>query len=63
MPQAVQAEAQPKQQSLTRLHPKRVAGRPSRELALHRREQCFDQGPSPVELSRERPPHFGPHAA
>ena len=63
MPQAVQVETQSEQQGLARLHPERAAGCASRELALHRREHRFDQGAAPVELSRERPPHFGTHSA
>ena len=63
MPQAIEVETQSEQQGLAHLHPERAAGRPSRELALHRREHRFDQGAAPVELSRKRPPHFGPHSA
>ena len=63
MPQAVQVETQSEQQGLARLHPERAAGGASRELALHRREHRFDQGAAPVELWRERPPHFGAHSA
>src|SRR5487761_352024 len=59
MPQAVEVETQSEQESLARLHPERATGRASRELALYRREQCFDQGAAPVEPSRERPPHLG----
>src|SRR5487761_257923 len=63
MPQAVEVETQSEQESLARLHPERATGRASRELALYRRERCFDQGAAPVEPSRERPPHLGTHSA
>ena len=60
--QAIQIETQPEQQGLAPLHVQRATGRSSRELALHRRKDALDQGAAPVELSRKRPPHLGPHA-
>jgi hypothetical protein len=63
MPQAVQVETQPEQQGLAHLLPERPTWRAGRELALHRREQRFNEGAAPVELARKRPPHFGTHSA
>src|SRR6202049_434368 len=60
--QAIQIETQTEQQGLTLLRAQRTARRTSRELALHRREQRFDQGPVPIEPLRERPPHLGAHS-
>jgi hypothetical protein len=59
MPQGVEFETQPEQQGLSHLDLERATGRASRELALHRIEHRFDQGATPIELGRERPPHFG----
>ncbi len=63
MPQAVQVEAQPKQQGLARLHPERVTGRTGREFALHRGEDAFDQSAAPIDPMRKGPSHYRPHSA
>lgn len=61
MPQAVQIETQAKQQGLPHLHRQAAAWSASRELALGRREDPFDQSPA-VESLRKCPPHFGTHS-
>ena len=60
--QAIQIETQAEQQGLAPLCAQRTSWRANRELALHRTEQCFDQGPTPIEPSRECPSHLGPHS-
>lgn len=62
MLQAVQIETQAEQQGLAHLGAQRTTGCASRELALHRTEQAFDQGSASVEASRERPPHLRAHS-
>ena len=61
--QAIQIETQAEQQGLTLLRARRTARCTSREVALYRREQRFDQGPAPIEPLRERPPHLGANFA
>src|ERR1700674_4409796 len=63
MLQAIQIETQSEQQGLTHLHAQRTTWCPSRELALYRTEQAFDQGPAAIKPLRECPPHLGTHSA
>jgi hypothetical protein len=60
--QAIQIETQSEQQGLALLCAQRTAWRTSQELALHRREQRFDQGPTPPAPLRECPAHLGAHS-
>jgi hypothetical protein len=53
--QAIQVETQSEQQGLTDLHAPRTARPAGRELALHRREEIFDQCTAAIEASRECP--------
>jgi len=57
--QAIEIEAQPKQQGLVLLHGQQPAGRAGREFALHRREDALDQSAVPIDAAQKRPPHFG----
>jgi len=61
MPQAVQIETQAEQQGLAHLHRQAPTRGTRRELAFDRREDTLDQGATPVEPVRKRPPHFGTH--
>ena len=60
--QAIQIETQSEQQGSALLCAQRTAWRMSRELALHRREQRFDQSPTPIEPLRECPADLGAHS-
>jgi hypothetical protein len=46
--QAIEIEAQPKQQDLALLHGQQSAERTARALALHRREDALDQSAVPT---------------
>ena len=61
MLQAIEIEAQPKQQGLALLHGQQATGRAGREFALHRREDALDQSAVSIDAARKRPPHFGTH--
>jgi hypothetical protein len=60
--QAIQIETQAEQQGLTPLHAQAAAGRPSRELALDRGEDAFDQRATPIDSLGECPPHLRSHS-